>query len=99
MVLYRSAAFDTTLGLGEVIVDSGRERMFPLLMDTMQRAIGERELAGDPRKMVETFLALVLRDAPLRRVTRAIDQPDSWFCAARAVRAVDKLQRLFPAYP
>lgn len=96
VALNRAAAADPSGTLGRALGRAGRETVAPWIRGVMARAQDEGTLGGDPGEMAETWLALLIGDLQVRRVTGAMAAPDARMIAARAAQALDCLTRLFP---
>lgn len=95
VALNRAAAADSSGELGETLSKAGREAVFPLLEAVFLRARSEGQLAfGETGEAVALFLDLLIGDQQIRRVIGRLPAPTMEDCEARAVRAVERLQRL-----
>lgn len=100
VALNRAAAADATGTLGAELSRGGREEIAPLIAARIAEAQDAGALGPAPaEEIAETWLALLIGDAQIRRATGAIDQPTPHQIAARAARALDQLQRLYPPSP
>lgn len=95
VALNRAAAADNSGELGETLSRSGREAVFPLLAQVMERARGEGQLTfAAPSEAVELYLDLLVGDQQIRRVIGRLDKPSKAECDDRSNRALSNLVRL-----
>lgn len=96
VMLRRASVIDGSGELGRIILENGPEEVNRVIDALMLRAIGEREVAGEPRDLTETYLALILGNMQVFRMSGTMPSPDRWTCAARAVTAVERLVLIHP---
>lgn len=96
IALNRAAAADASGTLGRSLAREGRETIAPRIVSLMQTACDNRQLAGVPQEMAETWFSLLIGDLQVRRVTGALSMPRADYIESRAASAVERLRRLFP---
>ncbi|MEM9581553.1 MAG: TetR/AcrR family transcriptional regulator [Pseudomonadota bacterium] len=76
IALNRAAAADETGTLGAAIAQGGRDTIAPLIASVITQAIERGQVAApSPRIATEWYIALVIGDAQIRRVTGAVPEP------------------------
>lgn len=76
VALDRAAAADETGALGRAIAQGGRDSVAPLISELIDGAIAKGLIAApSPRIACEWYIALVIGDAQIRRVTGAVPEP------------------------
>lgn len=76
VALNRAATADETGALGRAIAQGGRDSVALLISDLIARAIEQGQIAApSPRIATEWYIALVIGDAQIRRVTGAVPEP------------------------
>lgn len=88
VALNRAAAADASGDLGARLAEGGRETVMPRLAAMLARHRLQGEAAA------EAFLALLLGDWPIRRVTAAMAMPDVEAREARIAAAVEQFTAL-----
>lgn len=88
VALNRAAAADASGDLGARLAEGGRETVMPRLAGLLARHRLQGEAAA------EVFLALLLGDWPIRRVTAAMAMPDDAALQARVNGAVERFMVL-----
>lgn len=96
IALNRAAAADGSGTLGQVLAREGRETIRPKVLCIMTRAVEDNQLSGQAEKLTETWIALLIGDLQIRRVTGALPTPSRVSVAARAEDALHHLKQLFP---
>lgn len=99
VALNQAAAADATGALGQAIAQGGRDRVAPLLMDLIGRALDQGELSGEPSELTERFLSLLIGDQQIRRVIGVMPVPSTGECRKRSGDAVGALRTLHPGRP
>lgn len=93
--LNRAAAADGSGELGATLSKAGREAVFPLLDQVLQRAKEEGQLTFEHSgEAVGLYLDLLIGDQQIRRVIGRLPQPSPAFCKERSERAVKHLRQL-----
>lgn len=96
IALNRAAAADASGTLGQALGRLGRDTVAPWLTQLMDQARAQGHLTGAPAPdMAETYLALLIGDSQIRRVTGAMPEPGPDWIAGRATRALTQLRRLY----
>lgn len=90
IALNRAAAADPSGDLGRALATGGRQKVGPLIAEV----IAQSELPGEPKKLTQLYLTLLVGDLQIRRVIGAMDPPDPAFCEARAAEALEALKKL-----
>ncbi|MEM9590001.1 MAG: TetR/AcrR family transcriptional regulator [Pseudomonadota bacterium] len=92
IALNRAAAADGTGELGATLAKSGREAIFPLLAQVMDRARAEGQLAFEKtEEAVGLYLDLLIGDLQIRRVIGSLAQPPAKEGARRSDQAIQRL--------
>ncbi|MEM9477414.1 MAG: TetR/AcrR family transcriptional regulator [Pseudomonadota bacterium] len=92
IALNRAAAADGTGELGATLAKSGREAIFPLLAQVMDRAKAEGQLAFEKtEEAVGLYLDLLIGDLQIRRVIGSLAQPGAKEGTRRSDQAVKRL--------
>lgn len=95
VALNRAAAADSSGELGATLSKAGRETVFPLLVQVMERAKAEGQLQfNDSAEAVGLYLDLLIGDMQIRRVIGRVTQPDKAFCDMRSETAMRHLLTL-----
>ena len=95
VALNRAAAADSSGELGATLSQSGREAVFPLLQQVLERARDDGQLQfAETGEAVGLYLDLLIGDLQIRRVIGRQPSPSEEFCQTRAQRAVTHLRRL-----
>ena len=94
VALNRAAAGDTSGTLGQALAQHGRARVLPILMELLQEAYGSDR---DVSEKLECYVSLLLGDLQIRRATGAIGRLSEAEIKARADRAIQQLQMIYPA--
>lgn len=95
VALNRAAAADATGELGATLSKAGRETVFPLLEQVLQRARDEGQLRFDrTEEAVGLYLDLLIGDQQIRRVIGRLPSPSDAFRLARSDRAIRHLCRI-----
>ncbi|MGP6087716.1 TetR/AcrR family transcriptional regulator [Antarctobacter jejuensis] len=95
VALNRAAAADSSGELGAALSQAGRDAVFPLLVQVLQRARDEGQLSfQDPGEAVGLYLDLLVGDLQIRRVIGRMPTPSDVFCRERADRAVRHLRQI-----
>ena len=100
VLLNRAAAADVADGglLGKLLSEHGRSRMVPLVAQTIAAAQQAGRLrAQDPLEITEIYLALLLGDIQIRRVTGVTQAPPREAITVHSQRVVELLLDLFSA--
>lgn len=97
VALNRAAAADGSGVLGQTLAEAGRDTVQPLIIAVMERAIGQRAIAGPAAAACDLYLSLLIGDWQIRRVVARVPAPSAEMCAGRAKRAVQGLRALMPA--
>ncbi len=93
--LNRAAAADGSGELGATLSKAGREAVFPLLDQVLQRAKEEGQLTFENSgEAVGLYLDLLIGDQQIRRVIGRLPRPSPAFCKERSERAVKHLRQL-----
>ncbi len=80
VALNRAAASDVSGELGAALAQGGRDSVFPLLVETMARAVDSGALAAaSPEQAAQWYLSLLIGDLQVRRVNRSLGEPDRNF--------------------
>lgn len=95
VALNRAAAADDSGTLGQTLAEAGRGTVVPLVIQVMDRARSAGQLDGDAAEMAEVWIALLLGDLQVRRVTGALNDLSAAQISVRSERARDLLFRLF----
>lgn len=97
VALNRAAAADATGALGAVLAEGGRNALLPRLQATIQHAqtTGALTQDGDALAVTEHWLALLIGDLQIRRVTGALPPLAPEAIARRAETAAALLARLY----
>lgn len=96
IALNRAAAADASGTLGRALGRLGRETVAPWLTQLMEQARTQGSLTGAPAPdMAETYMALLIGDCQIRRVTGAMPEPGPDWIEGRATRALTQLRRLY----
>lgn len=90
VALNRAAAADPSGDLGRAIALGGRDTVGPLI----EGLLAQSPLPGDPTRLTQLYLSLLIGDLQIRRVTGAMVAPSQSFCTARANDALTTLQRI-----
>lgn len=103
IALNRAAAADATGELGRTLGESGRNVVAPLIGQLMAEAMQRGQIAGrpadrdvTPRDLAELWLALLIGDLQIRRVTGAIPPLTCEEAALRSKLARERLLRFYP---
>lgn len=103
VALNRAAAADPTGELGQTLGESGRNVVAPLIGQLMAEAIQLGQVAGrpcdsavTPRDLAELWLALLIGDLQIRRVTGAIPALTEEEAHTRSRLAREMLLRFYP---
>lgn len=91
--LNRAAAGDITGTLGQALATQGRGRVQPILAALMEEAYGPSPRIAE---YTECYISLLIGDIQIRRATGAIEQPPQAELDARAEKAVEQLQIIYP---
>lgn len=92
IALNRAAAADGTGELGATLAKSGREAIFPLLAQVMDRAKAEGQLAFEKtEEAVGLYLDLLIGDLQIRRVIGSLAQPEAKEGVRRSDQAIARL--------
>ncbi len=98
IALNRAAAADETGTLGAAIAEGGRDTIAPLIADVIAQAIERGQItAPSPRIATEWYIALVIGDAQIRRVTGAVPEPSEAHIATLADARVAAFLKLVAA--
>lgn len=103
VALNRAAAADPTGELGQTLGESGRNTVTPLIGQVMAEALQRGEIAGrpgdrsvTPGDLSELWLALLIGDLQIRRVTGAIPALTDEQAEERSRVAREMLLRFYP---
>lgn len=94
VALNRAAAADKSGTLGKTLGQAGRNRVYPWIAATIDRAIAAGHLSGATDDITDTYLSLLIGDWQVRRVTGAMPPPAPEAVVKRAERALANLLRL-----
>lgn len=95
VALNRAAAADNSGELGATLSKEGREAVFPLLKQVLERAKTDGRLQfDDTAAAVGLYLDLLIGDLQIRRVIGRQDSPSESFCQDRSDKAVRNLRLL-----
>lgn len=95
IALNRAAAADSSGELGEALATKGRDAVFPLLAQVLERARAEKQLSfEDIGEAARLYLDLLIGDQQIRRVIGRLPCPTEDFCQARSERALQHFTRL-----
>lgn len=96
--LNRAAAAEADRGgdLGQALAAAGRGSVKPVIRRALADALGVRESHSDAEEASEDFIALLVGDLQIRRVTGALAPLTSDEAALRTDAAIAKLTRLYP---
>ena len=98
VALNRAAAADGSGTLGKTLAKGGRETVAPWIADVMEMAVEQGHFHGAPHEeMVEVWLALLVADLQVRRVTGAMAELSPEAAVARSRAAMARLDQLFGA--
>ncbi|ABD53426.1 TetR/AcrR family transcriptional regulator [Jannaschia sp. CCS1] len=90
VALNRAAAADPSGDLGRALARGGRETVAPMVTALMT----DSPLRGQPDRLTQLYLTLLIGDLQIRRATGAMEPPTQEFCTTRAAEALDMLKRL-----
>lgn len=93
VILNRAAASDISGTLGQALAQSGRETIAPMISQLLADRYGSE---ADIKTMSETYIALLIGDLQVRRVTGALAPLTADEISARADRALAQFERLYP---
>ncbi|SMY06466.1 TetR/AcrR family transcriptional regulator [Flavimaricola marinus] len=96
IALNRAAAADATGTLGEALGTAGRDAVAPLLGQVFAAAAQSGQLSGAPAEMAEVYITNLVGDWQVRRVTRAMAEPDAKAITDRANAALARIRALYP---
>ena len=100
IALNRAAAADPTGELGATLAASGRDAVVPALAEVVAKALHRGDLSGgSAAEITETWIALLVGDLQIRRVTGATPEPAAESNRKRSERALLQLRRLYPPGP
>ena len=93
VALNRAAAMDAdqTGVLGKALAEAGRERVRPLLIEALRPGLDK-----DAENAASAYLALLVGDLQVRRVTGAMAAPSKEEIEERAAWALNCVRRLYP---
>lgn len=96
IALNRAAAADPTGELGEVLAQSGRGVVFPLLLQVLTEEFSHK---GDWSigELAETYTSLLISDRQIRRVIGRLPEPTEEECREISQAALSKVRRLIEA--
>lgn len=95
IALNRAAAADSSGVLGAALAKYGRGTVAPLFEQAVGNAINSGALRGASRDLTEFYLANLIGDLQVRRVTRAMPMPDLDLITDRADTALSRLVSLY----
>ena len=93
VALNRAAAADAEVSgeLGQALAEAGRDRVFPLLVRLLEKLKAEDYLAFDHvGEAAELFVALLVGDMQIRRVTGVLAKPSAEDVQRRSRRAAER---------
>lgn len=93
VALNRAAASDVTGSLGKALAEGGRKRVVPQLRTLLYDTYGD---AIDVDECVEAYIALLVGDLQIRRVTGALGPMSDKEVSKRAERAMRQFRSLYP---
>ncbi|MBY8977532.1 TetR/AcrR family transcriptional regulator [Rhodobacteraceae bacterium NNCM2] len=93
VALNRAAAGDVSGKLGHALAQQGRDRVLPILSELLQEAYGPDQDIADH---LECYISLLLGDLQIRRVNGALAPLSDAYVDARADRAIEHLQLVYP---
>ncbi len=101
VALNRAAAADATGTLGAALAEGGRNALLPRLQAIVAQAqaAGALTAEADPAELTEQWLALLIGDLQIRRVTGAMPALPPDAIARRAENAATLLARLYAPRP
>lgn len=95
VALNRAAAADSSGELGATLSKAGREAVFPLLEQVLERARREGQLSfTHAAEAVGLYLDLLIGDQQIRRVIGRLPSPSKTYCEDRSKRALRHLCQL-----
>lgn len=96
VALNRAAAADHTGQLGEALAAFGREDLFPLFRNLMQRFVSSENLSGHwlPEELAELYINLLVGDWQIRCVTGAMPRPDAAQIISRSGKALSAFRSI-----
>lgn len=100
VALNRAAAADAEISgeLGQTLAEAGRNRVFPLLVQLLKRLKAEGYLSFDHLdEAAELYVALLVGDMQIRRVTGVLAEPSIEEIQRRARRASERLAEIYMA--
>lgn len=98
VVLNRAAAADAEVSgeLGQALAEAGRNRVFPLLVQLLERLKADGFLCFDHVvEVAELYVALLVGDMQIRRVTGVLAEPSTDDIQRRARRASERLAAIY----
>lgn len=95
VALNKAAAGDTSGALGRALAQEGRDRIIPFLIELLHEAYGEDE---DVSEHLDCYISLLLGDLQIRRAIGTAEPLNEAEIEARATRAIDRLQSLYPPH-
>ncbi|MFS8183132.1 TetR/AcrR family transcriptional regulator [Pseudovibrio denitrificans] len=93
VALNRAAAADAEVSgeLGQALAEAGRDRVFPLLVQLLEKLKAEDYLAFDHvGEAAELYVALLVGDMQIRRVTGVLAEPSAEDIQRRSRRAGER---------
>ncbi|MES0872062.1 transcriptional regulator, TetR family [Pseudovibrio denitrificans] len=93
VALNRAAAADAEVSgeLGQALAEAGRDRVFPLLVQLLEKLKAEDYLAFDHvGEAAELYVALLVGDMQIRRVTGVLAEPSAEDVQRRSRRAAER---------
>lgn len=100
VILNRAAAADVSEGaiLGKLIAKHGRNAITPLIADVFSRAMEQGRIKkGDPDEITEVFVALLVGDSQIRRVTGVATELSDEVIHAHTERCIEIIFELYGA--